>query len=106
MEYFSELLQALIADKQMVRLLFVLLVVLSIGALCLGVAFLVLGIFDPVRKRMKYFLAGANIADEHISYETSTRLDSVSKYLLPSNEKEKNETKERLMHAGLYHLAQ
>ena len=100
MEYFSELLQALITDKQMVRLLFVLFVVLAIGVLCLGVAFLVLAAYDPVRKRMKYFLADANAADGQSFAEVSSKLEPVSKYLLPSNQRERNETKERLMHAG------
>lgn len=100
MEYLSELLQALITDKQMVRLLFVLFVVLAIGVLCLGVAFLVLAAYDPVRKRMKYFLADANAADGQSFAEASSKLEPVSKYLLPSNQRERNETKERLMHAG------
>ncbi len=100
MEYFSELLQALIADRQMVRLLFILFVVLAIGVLCLGIAFLVMAASDPVRKRMKYFLADASSADEQSSPEASSRLEPVSKYLLPSNQREQNEAKERLMHAG------
>ena len=100
MEYLSELLQALITDKQMVRLLFVLFVVLAIGVLCLGVAFLVLAAYDPVRKRMKYFLADANAAGGQSFAEASSKLEPVSKYLLPSNQRERNETKQRLMHAG------
>ncbi len=100
MEYLSELLQALITDKQMVRLLFVLFVVLAIGVLCIGIAFIVLAASDPVRKRMKYFLAGANAGGEHGLPEASSKLEPVSKYLLPSNQQERNETKERLMHAG------
>ena len=100
MEYLSELLQALVTDKQMVRLLFVLFVVLAIGVLCIGIAFIVLAASDPVRKRMKYFLAGANAGGEHGLPEASSKLEPVSKYLLPSNQQERNETKERLMHAG------
>jgi tight adherence protein C len=100
MEYLSELLQALIVDKQMVRLLFVLFVVLAIGVLCLGIAFIVIAASDPVRKRMKYFLADANFKNEQGVPGASAKLEPVSKYLLPSNQRERNETKERLMHAG------
>ncbi len=100
MEYLSELLQALVTDKQMVRLLFVLFVVLAIGVLCIGIAFIVLAAADPVRKRMKYFLAGANAGGGQGLPEASSKLEPVSKYLLPSNQQERNKTKERLMHAG------
>lgn len=100
MEYFSELLQALVSDKQMVRLLFVLFVMLAIGVLCAGIAFLVLAASNPVRKRMNYFLANAQSVDEQGSAVTSSRLEPVSKYLLPGNQQERSETEERLMHAG------
>ena len=100
MEYLSELLQALIVDKQMVRLLFVLFVVLAIAVFCVGVAFIVSAASDPVRKRIKYFLADAQIEDEQSLATVSSKLDPVSKYLLPSNQQERNQTREQLMHAG------
>ena len=100
MEYLSELLQALIADKQIVRLLFVTFVVLAIGALTLGIAFLVSAISDPVRKRMKSFMADTGVEYESSRASLSDKLDPVSKYLLPTNQQERNVTRERLMHAG------
>lgn len=99
MEYLSELLQALVTDKQTVRLLFILFIVLAIGALCLGIAFLVMAASDPVRKRMSYFLADTKSEDGRGS-AVASRLEPVSKYLLPSNQQERSEIKERLMHAG------
>ncbi len=100
MEYFSELLQALVADKQTVRLLFVLFVVLAIGVLCLGIAFIVMSVSDPVRKRMNYFLADVKPADGRSFAVASSRLEPISKYLLPGDQQERSETEERLMHAG------
>lgn len=100
MEYFSELLQALISNKEIVRLLFVLFVVLACGVLCLGLALLVIAASDPVRKRMNVFLADAIPEDKQDSVVATPKFESVSKYLLPGNQKERSVTEERLMHAG------
>lgn len=99
MEYLSELLQMLVTDKQTVRLLFILFIVLAVGALCIGIALLVMAASDPVRKRMSHFLTDTKSEDEP-GPAVASRLDPVSKYLLPSNEQERSEIKERLMHAG------
>ncbi len=100
MEYFSELLQALVSDKETVRILFVLFVVLACGVLCLGLALLVMAVSDPVRKRMNVFLGDVKPADNQGSSVASPKFESVSKYLLPDNQKERSVTEERLMHAG------
>lgn len=100
MEYFSELLQALVTDKETVRLLFVLFVVLASAVLCLGVAFLVLAASDPVRKRMNVFLVDEKSADSQGSAVISSRLKSVSKYIVPDDQRERSVIEERLMHAG------
>ncbi len=100
MEYFSELLQALVSDKETVRILFVLFVVLACGVLCLGLALLVMAVSDPVRKRMNVFLGDVKPADNQGSSVASPKFESVSKYLLPDNQKERSATEERLMHAG------
>ena len=100
MEYFSELLQALVSDKETVRILFVLFVVLACGVLCLGLALLVMAVSDPVRKRMNVFLGDVKPADNQSSSVASPKFESVSKYLLPDNQKERSATEERLMHAG------
>ncbi len=100
MEYLSELLQALVSDKETVRLLFVLFVVLASGVLCLGLALLVLAASDPVRQRVNFFLADAKSEGSPGAEVTPARFESVSKYLLPADQKERNVTEERLMHAG------
>jgi len=100
MEYLSELLQALISDKETVRLLFVLFVVLASGVLCLGIALLVMAASDPVRKRVNVFLADAKSEASPGAAVTPARFESVSKYLLPGDQKERSVTEERLMHAG------
>jgi len=100
MEYLSELLQSLISDKETVRLLFVLFVVLASGVLCLGVALLVLAASDPVRQRVNVFLADAKSEGGPSVAVTPARFESVSKYLLPGDQKERSVTEERLMHAG------
>lgn len=100
MEYFSELLQALVSNKETVRLLFVLFVLLSSGVLCLGLALLVLAASNPVRQRMNVFLADAKSEDSLGAAVTPARFESVSKYLLPGDQKERSVTEERLMHAG------
>lgn len=100
MEYLSELLQALVSDKETVRLLFVLFVVLASGVLCLGLALLVLAASDPVRQRVNFFLADTKSEGSPGAEVTPARFESVSKYLLPADQKERNVTEERLMHAG------
>lgn len=102
MEYFSELLQALIADKQLVRLFFVSFVVLATGILCVGIAFIFKAAYDPVRKRMNKYFPAANtrVKDDHSFAKAVLNSESVSKHLLPTNKQEQNKVKERLMHAG------
>lgn len=100
MEYFSEFLQALISNKETVRLLFVFFVVLACGVLCLGLALLVMAASDPVRKRVNVFLADVKPEEKQESVVASSKFSSVSKYLLPDDQKERSVTEERLMHAG------
>lgn len=100
MEYLSELLQTLVSDKETVRLLFVLFVVLASGVLCLGLVLLVLGASHPVRQRLNVFLADKKSENSATSAVVPTRFESVSKYLLPKDQKELSATEERLMHAG------
>jgi len=100
MEYFSEFLQALVSNKETVRLLFVLFVVLACGVLCLGLALLVIAASDPVRQRMNVFLTDAESENSLDTVDTPARFESVSQFLLPGDQKERSETGERLMHAG------
>lgn len=101
MEYFSDFLQALVSNKETVRLLFVLFVVLACGVLCLGLALLVMAASDPVRQRMNVFLGDEKFAEDSLGAAVApAKFESVSKFLLPSNQKERSETEERLMHAG------
>jgi tight adherence protein C len=101
MEYFSEFLQSLVSNKETVRLLFVLFVVMACGVLCLGLALLVIAASDPVRQRVNVFLADEKFAEDSIGAEVApARFESVSKFLLPGDRKERSETEERLMHAG------
>ena len=100
MEYFSELLQALVSNKETVRLLFVLFVVLASGVLFIGLAMIVMAASDPVRKRMNVFLADAKSEDKQESAVVPSKFESASKYLLPGDQQERNVTEERLMHAG------
>lgn len=100
MEYLSEVLQALIADKEMVRWLFVIFVVLAIAVLALGVSFIVMSFMDPVRKRVKHISTDSNSLNEPVLLADSEEPEPVAKFLLPSSELERDEAKERLMHAG------
>ena len=100
MEFFSNLLQALITDKETVRLLFVLFVVLACGVLCLGLALLVISASDPVRKRMKVYITDSPSEENKAPVASFSLFDSVSKYLVPDDKQEQSVTAERLMHAG------
>lgn len=99
MEYFAYLLQSLIADKQTVRLLFIICIVLATCVFALGIALIVLAIFDPVKKRFKKLLRDGS-SEEGAASELDSKLVSVSQMLLPKSDREKTETKTRLMLAG------
>ena len=102
MEFFSDLLQLLVSDKETVRILFVLFVVMASGVLCLGLALLLLAASNPVRQRVNLFLDGVKPGDDQVAVATASpaRFESASQYLLPGNQKERSEIEERLMHAG------
>jgi len=99
MESLYALLQNLIADDQMVRIVVVALVAGTFVIFGLGLGFLTLGATDPIRRR----LSGGKQAETQKGRTLvwiNTMLGPVSRYILPQDEIERSRISEKLTHAG------
>jgi tight adherence protein C len=79
-------------------------VVLMAGAaaavLALGITFIVMGVADPVRRRMSHFRGSENLSEGRKVFNIDTLLGPVTQYVLPSEELERSRVIAKLTYAG------
>jgi len=103
MEYLLELLGSFIEDETQLRIVFLTLTALSMFLFAGGLAFLLTGVTDPVRRRLASITAtsgGQARNDQQRKVTLEKVLEPASKYVLPKKEWEKSRISALLVHAG------
>lgn len=101
METVTSALNAWLANPDALRILFVLLAGGAILALGLGISYVVVGVTDPVRRRLA---AGATAVDRQpdgrVLLNIHTLMGPVSEWVLPKSEVERSKVTKQLTYAG------
>ncbi|PSU45268.1 TadC protein [Photobacterium frigidiphilum] len=102
MDYLITLITGLVSDENLARWIFLGLAFISVVTFTLCLTLLITNLLNPLKKRLHSL--------SHISKDTTKKsaessaldntLESMDKYISPSSIKERNQTKNLLMHAG------
>lgn len=90
-------------NDESLRLIFIAVAAIAMIVLALGVSFLVMGVFDPVRRRVGALASHQPEMDEssgRMLLDVPTLLGPVAQYVVPKNEIERNKVTQQLTHAG------
>jgi len=101
MDYIITLLTGLVDNENYARWLFLGLAFLSAVTLTVCVGILLSNLFNPIKRQLQVISGtnkGPNSKAESKHFDRT--LESIEKYVTPSSMKEKNSTKQLLMHAG------
>lgn len=98
MDSLTSFFQGFIADSQNVVLV---LIMFSTIAVVLTVGFAVSALNSPLKKRMK-ILQGETVREPQKNTKVSETLESLSPYIAPTSQKEKENIRTQLMHAGFH----
>lgn len=99
MEYLIELLNDLIDDQAMVRLVFVVMIAMAVCAMATAIIFVVVGVSDPMRRRLRQFV-GHTRAHGGSAEGLRKAMEFASPYILPKEGWERSRIRARLVHAG------
>ncbi len=102
MESLITLLDAVIDDRETLRVLVIVLVAGTFVMFGLGLGYLLLGVTDPVRRRLSKAQQKTTTvaAKGRTLVWINTMMGPVSRYILPQEEIERNKISARLVHAG------
>jgi tight adherence protein C len=100
MDALLELLRGLTGSEESLRLLFITVAALVAFVLVLGVALLVAGASDPVRRRLGDLTVREEPSGGRLLVTFQTMLGPAAAYVLPKAEIERTEVTRRLVHAG------
>lgn len=92
-------LNSFINDEGRARMVFVSLVTMTFFGLGIAIAMVLLGVSDPLRRRL-LDLTGRAGKGEGAGTKLARTLEPVSDFILPSAEKERSEIRDQLVHAG------
>ena len=98
MEQLLHLLGKLTGDPQLLSLVFIGLIGAMVFAIVLAAMFLISGLSDPVRQRLKEL--GGEQRKPDASQRLSRAIQPVSGYVLPSNEEERSKIRDKLIQSG------
>lgn len=99
MEYVIELLNSLIDDQEMVRLVFVIMIAMAVCVMVAAIMFVAVGASDPVRRRLRQ-LVGHKRKQASSAEGFAKAITFASPYILPKEGWEKSRIKAKLVHAG------
>lgn len=98
MEYLFDFFNKLLASFESTRLIFLVLIGITVGLFTLIVSSIYSASRNPVRRRVNVM---SDVAADRQSERFDSFIDSASPYVLPTKGKELSKTKEQLIHAGL-----
>jgi tight adherence protein C len=99
MEYLLQFLKELTDNPDLLRLAFLVLVASGILIFGLGIMFLVNGLTDPLRRRLRQ-VAGPKRREHHSKGQVAKVVKQLSPYILPQKDWERTQTSTRLVQAG------
>jgi tight adherence protein C len=100
MDAFLDILRSIAGDDAALQVMFVGFAAVTISVLVLGISYLVLGATDPIRRRLGAISPHGDAEGGPRLVRIETLLGPMAKYVLPSDEIERNNTTRRLVHAG------
>jgi tight adherence protein C len=100
MQWLYDIARSLGTDAASVQLIVMALAGLTVTVLALGIAFISLGVADPMRRRLTHFHGSEKLEGGRRVFSIDTMLGPVTQYVLPSEELERSRVIAKLSYAG------
>lgn len=100
MEWLYDLIYGVADNPNSAQTAVVVMAGLAAAVLALGIIFIVMGVADPVRRRMTHFRGTEHLAEGRQVFNIDTLLGPVTQYVLPTAEMERSKAIAKLTYAG------
>jgi tight adherence protein C len=100
MEWLYDLIYGIADNPNSAQTAVVVMAGLAAAVLALGIIFIVMGVADPVRRRMTHFRGTEHLAEGRQVFNIDTLLGPVTQYVLPTAEMERSKAIAKLTYAG------
>jgi tight adherence protein C len=100
MQWLYDIARGIGSDPGSVQMIFMGLAGLAVTVCALGIAFISLGVMDPVRRRLTHFHGSETLEGGRRVFSIDTMLGPVTQYVLPTEELERSRVIAKLAYAG------
>jgi len=100
MEWLYDLVYGIVDNPHSIQTAVVITAGIAAAALALGIVFIILGVADPVKRRLTHFHGSESLEEGRKVFNIETLLGPVTQYVLPSEEMERSRVVTKLTHAG------